>query len=158
MEGTPPERGPAAADAAPNPHERIDGLRSWLSQVEHTVNVRTIAIGVVAVAALAAGIVAIVLARGTEHDAATDAEVQDVREQLAAVEQTANEAAKDDVQPLTERISALEDKIASVTQGDQSVDQQISVIKDDIQDIRDQISDLESGGTSTGTTTTTTTP
>jgi septal ring factor EnvC (AmiA/AmiB activator) len=134
---------PAVADAAVNPHERIDGLRSWLAQVERKINVRTIAIGIVAVLALAAGIVAIVLAMGAEEDAAKKSDIEDVREQLAAVEETASDAAQEDVQSLTERISALEDDLASATQGDESVEQQISVLKDDIQDLRDQIAELE---------------
>jgi septal ring factor EnvC (AmiA/AmiB activator) len=140
---TPGAPSPAVADAAADPHERIEGLRGWLAQVDRKINVRTIAIGIVAVLALAAGIVAIVLAMAAEEDAAKQSEIEDVREQLAAVEETASDAAQEDVQTLTERISALEDDLASATQGNRSVEQRISVLEDDIQDLRDQIADLE---------------
>jgi septal ring factor EnvC (AmiA/AmiB activator) len=145
---------PAVADASTNPHERIDGLRSWLAQLERKLNIRTIAIGVISVLALAGAIFAIALARDTEKDAATQAELEDVREELASVRDTASEAAQDDVQSISRRVSALEDEIASFTQADQKTEQQISVVQDDIQDLRDQIAELES---SPGTTTTTTT-
>ena len=152
--GAPGEPSPAAADASTNPHERIDGLRSWLAQLERKLNIRTIAIGVIAVLALAGAIFAIALARDTEEDAATQAELEDVREELASVRDTASEAAQDDVQSISRRVSALEDEIASFTEADQKTEQQISVVQDDIQDLRDQIADLES---TPGTTTTTTT-
>jgi septal ring factor EnvC (AmiA/AmiB activator) len=147
--GPPGATPPVAADAATDPHERIDGLRSWIATVERRLGIRTIAIGIVSVLALAAGIVAIVLARGAEEDAATEADLQDVREQLAAVEETASQAAEEPVETLTQRIEALEDEIAAATQGDQSVEQQLNVIEDDIQDLRDQIAELEGATTTT---------
>lgn len=147
--GAPGARSPAAADASTDPHERIDGLRAWLAQLERKLSIRTYAIGALAVLGLAAGIGAIVLAMGAEEDAATKAELQDVREQLAGVEETASQAAQDDVRSLTQRISDLEDEIAAATEGDQSVEQKISVVEDDIQDLRDQIADLESSTTTT---------
>jgi len=147
--GAPGAPSPAAADASVNPHERIDGLRAWLAGVERKLSIRSYAIGAIAVLGLAAGIVAIVLAMGAEEDAATKADLQDVREQLAAVEETASQAAQEDVQSLTQRISGLEDEIAAATQGDESAEQKLTVIEDDIQDLRDQIADLEASPTTT---------
>ena len=109
----------------------------------------------IGVLALAAAIFAIALARDTENDAATEAELEDVREELAGVKSTASEAAQDDVRSLTERIAALEDDLSTANQGDQKTEQQISVLQDDVQDLRDQIADLESSGGETTTTTTT---
>ena len=160
--GTPPPDRPARAEPVPGqavepaatPHERIDGLRSWLSEVERKLNVRTIAIGVIAVLALAAGILGIVLAMGVEHDAAQKSDLETLRAELATVKETAGRAAQEDVQTLTDRVSALEDKVAQSSQGEQSVDQQISVIQDDIDDLRSQINDLESAPPAEGTTTT----
>lgn len=156
--GTPGGPSPAVADASPDPHERIDGLRSWIAQLEHKLNVRTIAIGVVAVLALAGAIYGIVLARDTDENAATEAQLEDVREELAGVSDTASEAAEDDVRSLQERISALEDDFAATSQSDQKTEQEISVLQDDIQDLRDQIADLESSGSTTTTTTIDETP
>jgi septal ring factor EnvC (AmiA/AmiB activator) len=146
------------ADASTDPHERIDGLRTWIAQLERKLNIRTIAIGVVGVVALAGAIYGIALARDTEKNAATEAQLEDVREELAGVSDTASEAAQDDLQSLQQRISALEEEFATLNQGDQKTEQEISVLQDDIQDLRDQIADLESSGTTTTTTTTEETP
>jgi polyhydroxyalkanoate synthesis regulator phasin len=153
--GAPGEPSPAAADASTNPHERIDGLRSWIAQLERKLNIRAIAIGVISVLALAGAIYAIVLARDLDKEGATQAELEDVREELASVRDTASEAAEDDVQSIAKRITALEEDFASVEGADQKTEQQISVLQDDIQDLRDQIADLESSGSTTTTTTTT---
>ena len=156
--GKPPgagAQGEAKPEAPADPNERIDGLRSWIAQLERKLNIRTIAIAVIGVLALAAAIFAIALARDTENDAATEAELEDVREELAGVKSTASEAAQDDVRSLTERIAALEDDLSTANQGDQKTEQQISVLQDDVQDLRDQIADLESSGGETTTTTTT---
>ena len=158
--GKPPgagAQGEAKPEAPADPNERIDGLRSWIAQTERKLNIRTVAIGVIAVLALAGAIYGIALARDTDKNAATEAELQDVREELAGVKDTASEAAADDVQSLQERISSLEQDFASSGQDDQKTEQEISVIQDDIQDLRDQIADLESSGTTETTTTTTTT-
>jgi septal ring factor EnvC (AmiA/AmiB activator) len=152
------EASPAAPEASTDPHERIDGLRSWIAQLERKLNSRTIAIGVISVLALAAGIYAIVLARDIDKEGATQAELEDVREELASVRDTASEAAQDDVQSIAERITALEEDFASVEGADRRTEQQISVLQDDIQDLRDQIADLESSGSTTTTTTTEETP
>jgi uncharacterized protein HemX len=152
MEGSPKEPprpgepSPAAADAATDPQERIDGLRSWLAELDRKLAIRTYALGAAVVLALAAGIVGIVLALGAEEDAATEADIQDVREQLASVEETASQAAEEDVESISQRISDLEDRVMRFSQEQSSVDQKISVLQDDIQDLRDQISDLESPG------------
>src|SRR5918996_4228801 len=121
MEGTPTE--------PPSPDERIEGLRSWLDQLDRKLAIRTYALGAVAVLALAGAIVAIVVARGAEEDSATEAEIQDVREQLAAVEETASQAAEEDVESISQRISGLEGRIDAFTQDQSSVDQKISVIE-----------------------------
>ena len=152
MEGSPKEPprpgepSPAAADPAADPQERIDGLRSWLAEFDRKLAIRTYALGAAAVLALAAGVVGIVLALGAEEDAATEADIQDVREQLASVEETASQAAEEDVESISQRISDLEDRVTRFSQEQSSVDQKISVLQDDIQDLRDQISDLESPG------------
>jgi uncharacterized protein HemX len=155
MEGTPKppppgaaagpgEPSPPATDAAVDRQERIEGLRSWLVQLDRKLAIRTYALGAAVVLALAAGIVGIVVAQGAEEDAATEADVQDVREQLASVEEAASQAAAEDLESISQRISDLEDRITGFTRDQSSVDQKISVLQDDIQDLRDQISDLES--------------
>jgi septal ring factor EnvC (AmiA/AmiB activator) len=152
MEGTPKQpdqpRQPTPGHDA-NPHDRIDGLRTWIGQLERKLNVRTWLALAVGAVALAAAIVAIVLVQGTKEDSATDADVQNLREELTGVEQTAAQAAEEDVRSLSSRLSTLEDQVSKL-QGDQrTTDDELSVVKDDIDDLRTEISDLDAGSSST---------
>jgi uncharacterized protein HemX len=140
------QRPPQSVD----PHERIDGLRSWLAQVDRKLGLRTYLGAAVAVLALAAGGAAIVLALGAKEDAATDADVQNLREELTGVEQTAAAAAQEDVESLNESLADIENQISRLESEQRSQNNELSVVQDDIQDLRDQISDLEAGGTSSG--------
>jgi len=148
-EPKPPAQAPASTPTSVDPHERIDGLRSWLAQVERKLGLRTYIGAAVGVLALAAAIAAVVLALGAKQDAATEADIQDLREELAGVRETAAEAAQEDVQSITESLADLEDQIGKVESEQRSQGNELSVAQDDIQDLRNQISDLQSGG-STG--------
>ena len=106
---------------------------------------RLLAVGVVA---LAAGIAAIVIGQGTKEDSATDADVQNLREELTGVEQSASQAAEDDVKSLSTRLTALEDQVGKLRADQGTTDDEISVVQDDIDDLRSEISDLSSAGTS----------
>ena len=89
-----------------DPHERIDGLRAWLAQVDRKLGVRTYALGA-ALAVLAAGgrgIVALVPRPRLQHDAATKDDLQSLRGRASGVEQSAAQAAQEDVQSITDRL------------------------------------------------------
>jgi septal ring factor EnvC (AmiA/AmiB activator) len=156
MEGKPQQPGEQQAakpgDQRPaqavDPNERIDGLRSWLGQVDRKLGLRTYLGAAVTVLALAAGGAAIVLSLEAKEDAATDADVQNLREELTGVEQTAAEAAQEDVQTLNESLADVESQISRLEGEQRSQKNELSVVQDDIQDLRNQISDLESGGAS----------
>src|SRR5688500_2241646 len=88
--GTPaakPDAGSPAAKRKPSedPHERLDGLRAWLAQVDRKVGVRTYAGGAAVVLALAAGIVGVVLALSAKDESATKAEVEALREEIGTI-------------------------------------------------------------------------
>ena len=142
MEGAPEGKTPKTAD----PNERIDGLRAWLGQVERRLGVRTYIGAALAVVALAAGGVAIYLALDTRDDAATEADIQDLREELTGVRETASEAARQDVEQLTQTIERLENRIGKLDTDQASLKDEVRVTRDDIQDLRDQISELETDG------------
>ena len=95
--------------------------------------------------ALAAGIVGIVLVLGVKEDSATKADLDQLRDEVAGVEQSASEAAQDDVAALGDRVSQLESQLQSLRSDQTSTDQEISVLQDDIEDLRDDVSALESG-------------
>jgi chromosome segregation ATPase len=145
--GAPPQ--PAPPTPAPKPvdaQQRIDGLRSWIAQLERKLEVRTYIGAALAVLALAAGGAGIFLAIQVERDAASDADVENLREELTGVEQTAAQAAQEDVQALGRRITDLEGQISRLRSQQRSQSNELSVTEDDIQDLRDQISELDTGG------------
>jgi septal ring factor EnvC (AmiA/AmiB activator) len=125
-----------------------------MDDLDRRLKVRTYAAMVVAVLGLAAGIVALILAMQAKDDSATKSEVQDVREEIASLEESAGQVTEEDLDTVTQRISALEDQIGTLTDDRRSTEQRISVIQDDIQDLRDQIADLESGAGAVGSATT----
>ena len=97
--------------------------------------------------ALAAGIAAIMLSLEANEDTATDADVQDLREELTGVEQTAAQAAEQDVRKIRKSLTELEGQLGDVSDEQGSTQDELSVVKDDIQDLRTEISDLRSADT-----------
>lgn len=151
--GTPgsPEQAQAGTESqtpAPEPTmaERVEGLRSWVAQLDRRIGVRTYAGAAALVLALAAAAVALVLVLQLQDDSATDTDVAELRDEIAGVEDTAAEAAQEDVQSLGDRLTEIESQVSEIASGQDSVDQEISVIQDDIQDLRDQIAEVDSGG------------
>jgi hypothetical protein len=139
---------PPQAGAGPEPPlaERVEGLRSWVAQLDRRIGVRTYAGAAALVLALAAAAVALVLVFQLEDESATDSDIQSLREEIAGVEDAAIEAAQEDVQSLGDRLTDIEGQISEIASDQDAADQEISVIKDDIQDLRDQIADIDTGG------------
>jgi uncharacterized protein HemX len=146
--GAPSQPAPPTPPPKPvDPQQRIDGLRSWIAQLERKLGVRTYIGAALAVLALGAGGAGIFLALQVERDAASDADVENLREELTGVEQTAAQAAQEDVRSLGRRITDLEGQISRLRSQQRSQSNELSVTEDDIQDLRDQISELDTGGT-----------
>ncbi len=141
---------PALTGPEPSIPERLEGQRAWIAQLDRRIGVRTYAGAAALVIALAAAAVALVLVLQLQDEAATTDDVTALEAQIEEVNDTAADAAQEDVQDLSERLGALETEVAEFTSGQDSTDQEISVIQDDIQDLRDQIADLDqdSGGSS----------
>jgi septal ring factor EnvC (AmiA/AmiB activator) len=143
--------GPAAAEPA-----TLEELRASVAQLDRKLGTRFYALGAATVLALAAGIVGIVLALGVKEDSATNSDLDQLREEVSGVEESASEAAQDEVSALGDRVSQLESQIQSLRSDQTSTDQEISVLQDDIADLRDDVSALESqppadsGGDGTG--------
>ena len=142
MEGSPDK---PAADATPAPEPNtLDGLRAWVAQIDRKLGTRFYALGAATVLALAAGIVGIVLTLGVKEDSATDADLEDLREEVSGVERSASQAAEEQVATLGDRVSQLETQVQALRSDQTSTDQEISVVQDDIADLRDDVSALES--------------
>jgi septal ring factor EnvC (AmiA/AmiB activator) len=143
--GEQPESTPAPAPE-PTIAERLEGLRAWVAQLDRRIGVRTYAGAAALVLALAAAAIALVLVLQLQDETATDSDVQELRDEIAGVEDTASEAAQEDVQSLSDRLTEIESQISEIASDQDSVDQEISVIQDDIQDLRDQLAEADSGG------------
>ncbi|MDQ3572378.1 MAG: DUF724 domain-containing protein [Actinomycetota bacterium] len=126
------------------PEEELIALRESVAQLDRKLGTRFYALAAAAVLALAAGIVGIVLALGVKDDSATNADLKQLRGELAGVEESASEAADDDLAALGDRVSELETQIQSVRSGQDASEQEISVLQDDVADLRDDVAGLES--------------
>jgi septal ring factor EnvC (AmiA/AmiB activator) len=136
-----PER---SAEAPGDEPATLDELHTRVAQLDRKLGTRFYALGAATVLALAAGIVGIVLVLGVKEDSATDADLDELREEVSGVEESASEAAQDEVAALGDRVSQLESQVQSLRSDQTSTDQEISVLQDDIADLRDDISALES--------------
>jgi rhodanese-related sulfurtransferase len=131
---------PAPAHPRPDPHERIDGLRAWLAQLDRKVGVRTFILAALAVLALAAAAVALVLAVQLKQDAATKDDVSSLRDQLTGVQESATQAAQSGVRSLNQRLTDLETKVDRISSGQRTTKRELRVIQGDIKELRSQTS------------------
>lgn len=135
----------AAPEREPTLPERVEGLRSWLAQLDRRIGVRTYAGAAALVLALAAAAVALVLVLQLQDESATDSDIAEVREEIAGVEDAASEAAQEDVASLSDRVAEIDSQISQIASDQDSTGREISVIQDDIQDLRDQIAEADTG-------------
>ena len=134
---------PATPARPPTTEERLDGLGSWLAQVDRKLGIRTYALGAALVLSLAAAGVGLVLVLQLRDDAATKDDIQALIEQVSAVEDSAVAAAAEDVEAVGDRITQLEQRFATL-QGDQTAgEQQVTALQNDITDLEEQIATLE---------------
>jgi hypothetical protein len=131
-----------------DPHERIDGLRAWVADLDRKLGVRTYIGGALVLLALAAAGVALFLTLSLKQDAATKDDLNAMRDQLSSVEQFAATAAHKGVKSLDQRLTDLETKVDKLSTGQTTSKRELQVIQDDIKELRSQVS----GGTgSSGT-------
>ncbi len=130
----------ATPQARADPHERIDGLRAWVAQVDRKLGVRTYVGAAIAVLALAAAAVSLVLTLSLKQDAATNDDVQSLRDQITAVQQSASQAAHKGVQALDQRLTALEAEVNRMSTGQATTRRELKVVQDDIKELRSEVS------------------
>jgi hypothetical protein len=139
----------ATSQSRADPRESIDGLRAWVAQVDRKLGVRTYVGAAVAVLALAAAVVGLVLTLSLKQDAATEDDIDSLRDQISGVEQSASQAAEEGVQGLDQRLSDLEDKVNRISTGQTTSRRELKVVQDDIKELRTQVSrarSSQSGG------------
>lgn len=141
-----------AASAASQPggvtQERVDGLRAWVAQVDRKLGVRTYVGAAIALLALAAAVVSLVLTLSLKQDAATDNDIQSLRDQISGVEQSASSAAEDSVQALDQRLTELADDVNRISTGQTTARRELKVVQDDIKELRAEASGGQSSGSS----------
>ena len=130
----------ATPQARADPHERIDGLRAWVAQVDRKLGVRTYVGAAIAVLALAAATVGLVLTLSLKQDAATNEDVQSLRDQITAVQQSASQAAQKGVRALDQRLTALEAEVNRMSTAQTTSRRELKVVQDDIKELRSEIS------------------
>jgi small-conductance mechanosensitive channel len=135
---------PATPQAPADPQERIDGLRAWVAQIDRRLGIRTYLGAAIAVLALAAAAVGLVLTLSLKQDAATDDDVQSLRDQIATVEQSASQAALQDVQSLRDQLTELEAELNKVSSGQTTTKRELKVVQDDIKELRSEVSSISS--------------
>ena len=145
----PSEGGPATAPAADLPTGEhvvtghgLDGIRAWLIQQDRQIRLRSIAGALLVGVALAAGAAGIIIATDARDNQATKEDLNSVRTKITSVEQSALQAASEDVAAFGQEIEDLQSRLraqASQTDRNQS---EIRVNGDDIEDLRRDISDL----------------
>lgn len=138
---------PLAEPASP---ASLDGLRAWVAELDRKLGTRFYALAAASVLALATAIVGLVLVLGLKDDAATKADLGDLRQEVAGVEESATDAVQDDVAQLSERIDQIESQVQGLRSSQNSGDRELSVVQDDIADLRDEISDLRSRSDAAG--------
>jgi TolA-binding protein len=130
---------PAAA-YPPDLHERIDGLRAWLAELDRKLGLRTYLGAAIAVLALAAAAVALVLVLSLRQDAATEDDVQSLRDQISGVQESASQAAESRVTALEQRLTQLEDEVNRLSTAQTTSKRELKVIQDDIRELRSEVS------------------
>ncbi len=123
--------------------EQLDGLRAWIAQIDRRLGIRTVALGLAVVIALAAGIVGVVLAKDAKDNSATKDEVASLRDQVSASTKEASQATQDTVSQIQDDIDALESRVATIASSQRTSDGELDVAKDDIDELRGQITDLQ---------------
>jgi len=144
--GTPPPNPPTGEQPQQRPEtveEQIDGLRAWVAQLDRRLGIRSVALGLAVVIALAAGIVGVVLATDAKDQSATKEEVKSLRDQVNASNQEASQATEDTINEINDRIDALESRVSTIASSQRTSDSELDVAKDDIEELRGQITDLE---------------
>jgi len=149
---SPAPQASATPQGPADPQERIDGLRAWVAQVDRKLGVRTYVGAAIAVLALAAAAVGLALTLSLKQDAATNGDIQSLRDQISAVEQSASQAAQEDVQALDRRLTELETEVNRISAGQATNRRELKVVQDDIKELRSQVSRAgsSSGGGSQG--------
>lgn len=145
----PRRRGDAQPPVAPPTGEQpiagpggLDGIRAWLAELERRLRIRSwIAIGL-ALAGICVGAAGLIIAQNAENDAATKAELNEVRTKITTVEQSVQQAAAEDIAAFGRRLDTLEQRVASQSERLDRTRSETRVADDDIEDLRGDLADL----------------
>ena len=118
--------------------------------MDRKLGVRTYVGAAIALVALAAAAVGLVLTLSLKQDAATNDDVQSLRDQISAVEQSASQAAQKGVQALDQRLTDLQAQVNRMSTGQTTTRRELKVVGDDIKELRSQVSSA-GGPSGTGT-------
>jgi uncharacterized protein HemX len=145
--------GTGATPAPPaSPHERIDGLRGWISGIDRQLRTRTYVGAALLAIALGASGVALYFGITNKQDAAQKGDVDAIRGQIAAVQQALGQATKgqENLKSLSQRVGQLEGEVKASNSQSKTTQRQLTVVQNDIDELRNDISSLKSSSTGSG--------
>ncbi len=154
--GTPPA-GQASAPEQ-DPHERIDGLRAWLAQLDHTVTVRTWVLGIVMLLTLAVAVAGLVIGLQLRGDHVGEDDLDDLSARITAIESQVSSLANapaptygDELTQLGDRVDNLARRIRRVDNAQEAngselgdLDDRVGGLGDDLDDLSGRADDLQS--------------
>jgi septal ring factor EnvC (AmiA/AmiB activator) len=135
---TPPGAEPSGSRA--DPHERIDGLRRWINQLDGGLKVRTYAGAILAALALAAGGAALGITLSRD-EGPSEAEVQRLQNEIAALQaesSTSGSELEENLDAVAKAVDQLIGKIENFEGDRQQFNSDLSEIRSDIRQLRQQ--------------------
>jgi septal ring factor EnvC (AmiA/AmiB activator) len=81
-----------------------------------------------------------------KQDAATDDDVNAIRDQLSGVQQSATTAAQRSVQSVDQRLTDLEGQVSRLSADQRTTKRELQVVQDDIKELRSSSSGAKAGG------------
>jgi uncharacterized protein HemX len=150
MEGsetpTPPSTPPATGGTPPDPHERIDGLRRWINELDEKLKKRTFAGAAALLAALGLGGAGLGVALTQEDEGPTQAQIGRLQAQIAQLQSESTTAGGEVEENLDAVAKAVDRLIKQIEdfQGDRKqFNEDLSEIR---QDLRQLMQEQGSGG------------
>ncbi|MEO7198273.1 MAG: hypothetical protein ABIZ50_07340 [Solirubrobacterales bacterium] len=128
---------PATPTAATRPLG-IDGLRSWIAEVERKLGLRTYVGTAAVVLALATSIVAIVLAVDARDNSASNDDLNRISSEIST------QSGATDLTALDQRLAALQAQVDALAPTGGGTDEQLSAIEDTLDELSGRVKDLES--------------
>jgi uncharacterized protein HemX len=128
---------PATKKAAPKKpstmEERMEGVQGWMAELEKKQERNGRVGGVAVLLALLAAAGALYLGITNKQDAATKDDVDELTEKVDALGASVQQQTQDQLRGLNQRLSALEQQLTGVTEGQRKTQNQITALENRVE-------------------------